>query len=239
MIKKSSPPRGAGDEKKGEEEMKKSWITVCFAVTATLSASLAISTRAQKQTRAPHSHAEHHGAQSAPNKDAQPAPGKSKARHADCPMSGAEVHDAAGAGHDSHLAAVNERGARAMGFSQTATTHHFILTRDGGFIQVEVKDANDAGNLSSIRQHLAHIARMFSEGNFSTPMLVHDREPEGVTAMRRLKAGIKYDFEETKRGARVRITTNDADALAAVHTFLRFQIKDHQTGDALEPGRKQ
>ena len=51
---------------------------------------------------------------------------------------------------DAHLAAVNERGAKAMGFSQTARTHHFRLTRDGGFIQVEVNDAADAENLGAI-----------------------------------------------------------------------------------------
>ncbi|HYH85503.1 MAG TPA: hypothetical protein VEX60_08470 [Pyrinomonadaceae bacterium] len=216
--------------------MKKSWTRISLAIAATLIASFAISIRAQKQSGAQHSHAEQHGAQPAPNKDAQPAPNKEETRHADCPMRRADksVATGAGRGHDSHLAEVNERGARAMGFSQTATTHHFILTRDGGLIQVEVNDPKDAENLSSIRQHLANIARMFGEGNFDTPMIVHDREPEGVPAMRRLKAGIKYAFEETERGARVRITTTDADARSAVHEFLRFQIKDHQTGDPLE-----
>ena len=217
--------------------MKKSWITVCLAIAAAaLIASVAISIRAQKQSGAQPSHVEQHGAQHAPNKDAQPSPDKEETRHADCPMSRGDKSVAAGAGrgHDSHLAEVNERGARAMGFSQTATTHHFILTRDGGLIQVEVNDPKDAENLSSIRQHLAHIARMFAGGDFDTPMIVHDREPEGVPAMRRLRAGIKYAFEQTERGGRVRITATDAEARAAVHEFLRFQIKDHQTGDPLE-----
>lgn len=52
--------------------------------------------------------------------------------------------------------------------------------------------------------------------------------------MKRLKAEIKYKFEETERGGLVRITTSDAKALAAVHEFLRFQIKDHKTGDSGE-----
>lgn len=55
--------------------------------------------------------------------------------------------------------------------------------------------------------------------------------------MRRLKAVIKYQFEETERGGRVRITTGDAEALAAIHEVLRFQISDHQTGDAIEVGK--
>jgi hypothetical protein len=65
-------------------------------------------------------------------------------------------------------------------------------------------------------------------------MFIHDQVPPGVDAMKRLKAEISYEFEKTESGARVRIKTNNAEALAAVHDFLRFQIKEHQTGDALE-----
>lgn len=139
-------------------------------------------------------------------------------------------------GHDSHLAAVNERGARAMGFSQTATTHHFLLTREGGLIEVEANDPKDAESRELIRRHLAHIARSFAEGDFDTPMLVHDRVPPGVPIMRRLKSEITYDYEETDKGGLVRIRTKNAEALSAVHDFLRFQITDHKTGDPLEPG---
>src|SRR5256885_398178 len=125
-------------------------------------------------------------------------------------------------------------GSRMMGFSQTETTHHFILDPDGGIIQVEVNAAKDSEGRERIRRHLAHVARAFAEGDFDTPMLVHRRVPPGVPAMRRLKSEIGYAYEETEGGARVRITTKSAEALAAVHDFLRFQITDHQTGDSLE-----
>ena len=161
--------------------------------------------------------------------DAKP---KESKPHADCPlMQGGEPGARTDGGHDTHLAGVNARGEKAMGFSQTETAHHFILTRDGGHIQVEAKDPADAANRDRIRQHLAHIARMFAEGNFDTPMLVHARTVPGTSLMSRLKAEIVYVFEETERGGRVRITAKSAEALAAVHEFLRFQIEDHQTGD--------
>jgi len=32
----------------------------------------------------------------------------------------------------------------------------------------------------------------------------------------------------------VRITTKNSEAVKAVHEFLRFQIKDHATGDSME-----
>src|SRR5215203_1285986 len=52
--------------------------------------------------------------------------------HADCPLMGDSKAGAKaeGGGHGSHLAEVSARGERAMGFSQTETTHHFRLTRD-------------------------------------------------------------------------------------------------------------
>jgi hypothetical protein len=152
--------------------------------------------------------------------------------HADCPLMSDGKSDArAGGGHDAHLAGVNARGEAAMGFSQTETAHHFLLARDGGVIQVEVKDAADAANLERVRRHLAHVARMFAAGDFDTPALVHARTVPGAPAMSRLKAELAYAYEETERGGRVRITAKSAEALAAVHDFLRFQIEDHRTGD--------
>jgi hypothetical protein len=56
----------------------------------------------------------------------------------------------------------------------------------------------------------------------------------GVAVMQRLKAEIKYEFAKTERGGRVRISTNNAEALAAIHDFLRFQIKEHETDDPLK-----
>jgi hypothetical protein len=134
--------------------------------------------------------------------------------------------------HDNHLDGVNRRGDEVMGFSHAKTTHHFLLKPDGGVIQVEADDANDGASRDQIRRHLKHIAKKFSEGDFAAPMLIHARTPPGMPAMQSLKAEIKYEFEESERGGRVRISTNNPGAVKAVHEFLRFQIKDHQTGDS-------
>lgn len=161
--------------------------------------------------------------------------------HADCPMmrggeSPAGTQHGAHGAHDSggaHDAALEERGGRAMGFSQSATVHHFILTPDGGRIQVEVRDASDAADRDAVRRHLSRVARAFAGGDFETPALVHERVPPGADALRRLKSEITYAYEETEAGGRVLISTRNADALAAVHAFLRFQIEEHRTGDPL------
>jgi hypothetical protein len=134
--------------------------------------------------------------------------------------------------HDAH-AQMNERGEKGMGFSQTATKHHFFLKQDGGVIQVEANDQKDETNRDNIRMHLGHIARAFQSGDFDIPMFVHDTIPPGVPEMKRLQKQILFTFEETPAGGRVVISTANAEALAAIHRFLRFQIEEHKTGDPL------
>jgi hypothetical protein len=75
---------------------------------------------------------------------------------------------------------------------------------------------------------------MFSDGNFSIPMFVHDQVPPGVPVMKENRSEISYNFEELPMGGRVRIKTTNLDALKAIHDFLQFQIEDHHTGDVKE-----
>src|SRR5262245_24782137 len=136
--------------------------------------------------------------------------------------------------HESHPDGVKRRGDAAMGFSHEKTTHHFLLKPDGGIIQVEANDSTDNTSRDQIRMHLKHIAKKFSEGDFAAPMFIHAQTPPGVSQMKRLKVEIDYEFEELERGGRVRILTSDSEARKAIHDFLRFQIKDHKTGDSGE-----
>ena len=131
---------------------------------------------------------------------------------------------------------MNERGDHVMGFDHTKTTHHFRLFADGGSIEVTANSPQDTESRDQLRMHLGHIAKMFGAGNFKAPMLIHDQIPPGVPAMQKLKSEIGYKFEETEQGARIRISTNSPEALQAIYDFLRFQIKEHKTGDALEVG---
>jgi uncharacterized MAPEG superfamily protein len=126
-----------------------------------------------------------------------------------------------------------QRGEKGMGFSQQATTHHFRLLADGGAIEIGTNDPKDTSTRDQIRQHLSHVAKMFSDGNFEIPMFIHDKTPPGVPTMTELRDQIHYDFEPTDSGGRVRIHTSSARAVEAVHEFLRFQITEHQTGDPM------
>jgi hypothetical protein len=124
---------------------------------------------------------------------------------------------------------------QAMGFDQEKTTHHFLIERAGGTIEVTAKDATDTTSVEQIRPHLRHIAAAFSKGDFALPMFVHGEEPPGVPALKQQQKALTYKYEELPHGGRVVIRTSDKAALSALHDFLRYQIREHRTGDPMDP----
>lgn len=135
---------------------------------------------------------------------------------------------------DSHRAGVEQHGDEAMGFSHDKTTHHFLLFPDGGAIEVTANDKTDSESVQQVRAHLTHIAVMFSDGNFSTPMFVHSQIPPGVPVMQKERTDITYTLEALPAGGAVRIRSSNVEAVQAIHEFLRFQIEDHHTGDSTD-----
>jgi len=138
--------------------------------------------------------------------------------------------------HAHHHDAMMARGEKAMGFSQTATTHHFHLLPSGGYIQVQANDINDVANRDHIRLHLQMQAKRFAAGDFSLSEITHDRVLPGTPEMQKLKSSINYKYEEIERGGRLQISSRNPTAITAIHQFLRFQIEDHQTGDPATVG---
>lgn len=132
-------------------------------------------------------------------------------------------------------AAMMKRGEAGMGFSQEKTTHHFVLLKDGGVIQVSPNDPKDDASRDYIRMHLSHVADMFSAGDFDVPMFIHDTTPPGVPTMKKLHSEIHYRYQETDTGGKVVIDSANPKAVKAIHKFLRFQIAEHKTGDSMKP----
>lgn len=124
-----------------------------------------------------------------------------------------------------------------MGFDQATTAHHFHLTRDGGTIEVVTKKSDDETTQAQIRAHLQEITRAFAAGDFQKPLAVHGELPPGVAVMRERSGAITYTYEEEPRGGIVRIHTADAKARDAVYRFLRYQIREHKTGDSTNVSR--
>lgn len=128
---------------------------------------------------------------------------------------------------------MNRRGDDVMGFDHNKTTHHFRLLPQGGTIEITANSPEDTESRDQIRSHLTHISQKFAAGDFNAPMLIHGQTPPGVPVMQKLKGEIEYRFEETELGATIRIETKNTKALSAIHKFLKFQIKEHKTGDPL------
>ena len=136
--------------------------------------------------------------------------------------------------HAQHQHASN-RAAQGMGFDQERTQHHFLIEKDGGTIQVTARDAADRTSAEQVRSHLKHIASAFAEGDFSLPIFIHDTDPPGIDTMKARRAAMTFRFEEMAGGGRVVIRTKDTAARDALHDFLRFQIREHKTGDPMTP----
>lgn len=129
-------------------------------------------------------------------------------------------------GNDTAFAAMQQRGATAMGVDQYASSHRFESLSDGGRIELQM-DADDSAGTARIRAHLEEIAHAFAQGDFATPGFVHAQNVPGTRVMTAKRAAITYRFSPLPRGGEVRITTTDAEALAAVHAFLEFQRHEH------------
>jgi hypothetical protein len=133
------------------------------------------------------------------------------------------------AGHDMHAA-----GNRAMGFDQARAFHHFHLRPNGGIIEIHANDPSDAQTASQVAAHLEHIARSFADGNFDASIATHGEEPRGVGTLQRLKTDVRYTFRPSSVGGRVVISSERPEAVAAIHEFLRYQIREHHTGDSTD-----
>jgi hypothetical protein len=121
-----------------------------------------------------------------------------------------------------------------MGVDQYTSAHRFDALPDGGRIELQ-RAADDSAGIAQIRRHLRGIATAFAAGDFRTPAFVHMQEVPGATVMAARRAAIAYAVRDLPRGAEVRITTHEAEALAAVHAFIAFQRRDHRAGGAGTP----
>lgn len=144
----------------------------------------------------------------------------------DGPESGAAEADA----DDSAFTALQERGAtpQGMGVDQYTSVHTFDDLPDGG--RIELQDtAGDDEAVARIREHLQEVIADFAAGDFSTPGFVHAMdEVPGTRVMAQRKDAIRYTYGPLPRGGEVRIETDDAAAIRAIHEFLAFQRLDHR-----------
>ncbi len=127
------------------------------------------------------------------------------------------------------FAALQARGQVAMGVDQYTSSHVFDALPDGGRIELQ-RDVEDPEGAATIRQHLQDIAVRFKAGDFQVPGFVHAQEVPGTEIMTRKRDRITYTYADLPRGGQIRITTEDMQAIAAIHDFMAFQRQDHHAG---------
>ena len=137
---------------------------------------------------------------------------------------------------DSSFAALQERGAEAMGVNQYTSSHSFEPLPDGGRIVLQ-RDSADAAGTETIRAHMRDIAARFAQGDLSIPGFVHAQTVPGTDVMAARKEHIRYTADTLPRGGQVRILTTDSAAIAAIHAFLAFQNSDHRTAGHSHTGQ--
>lgn len=140
------------------------------------------------------------------------------------------AHDSTKAQKDSAFRALQNRGQAVMGVDQYTSAHQFESLGNGGRIELQ-REVDDSAGVSQIRRHLKEISVAFRAGDFRLPGMVHAMKVPGTDVMAAKKNAIRYEFRELPRGGEVRIITDDAEAIQAVHDFLAFQRSDHRTGE--------
>jgi predicted aspartyl protease len=96
----------------------------------------------------------------------------------------------------------------------------FLLDKDGGSIEVRIAHAEDKQVRDSVRRQLRQEAR--------------NGIPSATVALREHKSEIKYKYEKTAMGGRIRITAKSPAALVAVQDFLRSQMSNLRLSRTVE-----
>jgi hypothetical protein len=128
---------------------------------------------------------------------------------------------------DPSFEAMQARGQMVMGVDQYTSAHVFEDLADGGRIVLDRDDATDTSGIAVIRAHMRDIVAAFTAGDFTKPFIVHAERVPGTDVMAARRAAISYTALDRPRGAEVRIHSDDAIAVAAIHAFLAFQRGAH------------
>jgi hypothetical protein len=98
-------------------------------------------------------------------------------------------------------------------------SRRILFEKEGGSIEVEAKSANDSQTRDTVRVQL--------QTDLRTNL------PSSTPALQQHRKDIKYTFEKTKRGGRIRMQTHDPEALAAVQSYLKSQMTSTRNDKAV------
>ncbi len=124
--------------------------------------------------------------------------------------------------HDSALAETQRRGQPATAAASMATRSRIDDLPDGGRIELQ-RDGDDPQGAADIRRQLADLASHFADGRFVRPGQTPGTEVPGTAVMAAKRTAIAYSTEILPRGAALRITSQDPEAVVAIRQFLAYR----------------
>jgi hypothetical protein len=128
---------------------------------------------------------------------------------------------------------LNSRFSKALGTSVDKVAQHYYLVKNGGVIELTAKDPNDTATIKAIQKYLDAQKDLFEKGKNESEAEVHGKVPDGSPALKKLRNDITFYSGKTDDGGVLRMFTTNEQARQAVYDFMKFEIGEHQTGDAL------
>lgn len=137
----------------------------------------------------------------------------------------------AGAENDTSLRKRQEqvahRGVSVMPFDLGRTTHVFDDEAAGGLQTVTANDPADTAQIYLIRDHLAEISNRIARGDFADQAWLHGLDMPGLAELSTGYKQLKITYQVLPNGASLRLASNDAAIVAAIHKYFAAQRTDH------------
>lgn len=125
------------------------------------------------------------------------------------------------------------RFSKALGTDVDKVAQHYYLVKNGGVIELSAKDPNDTATVKAIQKYLDMQKDLFEKGKNESETEVHGKMPDGAPAMKKLRNDITFYSSKTDEGGVLRMFTVSDQAKQAVYEYIKWEIGEHQTGDAL------
>ncbi len=128
---------------------------------------------------------------------------------------------------------LNTRFSKALGTDANKIVQHYYLVKNGGVIEFTAKDPNDTAAISALQKYMDVQKDLLEKGKNDDDADVHGRVPDGVPGLKRLRNEITFFAVKTDNGAVLRMFSVNDQARQAIQEFMKFQIREHKTGDPL------
>jgi hypothetical protein len=128
-----------------------------------------------------------------------------------------------------------DRVTKVSGFDSERVVRHFYLLKNGGAVEVVVKDPHDETTIKAVQAYLKKESDLWAKGNFDNVNAIYGKLPEGTPQLKKMRDSVTFAAVPEENGGVLRLLTVSPQAKSAIHDYLRFQIDQFKTGDPTAP----